>query len=130
MMLTIIFRSLPTGKSFSSKLHRSWFYFSVTGVPKDTLIQFTIKNMTNQQKLFSYGMKPFSRILPREKPEWDPIQTPVSYTKYSKDHFEITFSHFFHYSPFEQSQFALCEPHSYMDCQNKLSMLERKLMNN
>lgn len=75
-------------------------------------------------------MKPFYRILPKQKPDWEPIQTPLSYAKYSKEHFEIVFTHFFNYSPFDQTFFALCEPFSYLDCQNKLSMIERKLMKN
>ena len=43
----------------SENSYRTWFFFSVTGLPaKARTIRFTLKNMSNQQKLINYGHKP------------------------------------------------------------------------
>ena len=44
--------------------YRTWFYFSVTGVPEGESLTFTIKNMNNQGKLYKSGLKPVFRVLP------------------------------------------------------------------
>eukprot|EP00347_Sterkiella_histriomuscorum_P005760 403355373 len=97
--------------------YRCWFHFYVTGVPRDTLVIFTIKNMMNQSKLFSYGMKPVFKILPKSQLNWEPIQGELTYQKYSKEHFEISWTHFFQTNSLEQTFFAFCEPFSYQECQ-------------
>jgi len=83
--------------------------------------------MQNQQKLFSYGMKPYFRIMPKTQPHWIPVTSEVTHQKISKDTLEVTWDHFFFTESIEQTYFAFCQPFSYSDLQAKLSGLDRKL---
>ena len=66
-MLMKHFSRRVIGIQYLFKHYRTWFYFYVTGVDQGTTITFTIENMSNQSKLFSYGMKPFFRVMPRHQ---------------------------------------------------------------
>eukprot|EP00291_Cryptomonas_curvata_P001003 CAMPEP_0172193632 /NCGR_PEP_ID=MMETSP1050-20130122/25081_1 /TAXON_ID=233186 /ORGANISM="Cryptomonas curvata, Strain CCAP979/52" /LENGTH=108 /DNA_ID=CAMNT_0012869247 /DNA_START=70 /DNA_END=392 /DNA_ORIENTATION=+ len=41
--------------------YRTWFYFSVSGVKKDQLLNLCISNLNPQTKMFNQGMKPVWR---------------------------------------------------------------------
>ena len=57
--------------------YRTWFYFSVTGVPQGELLTFTFKNLSNQTKLYNQGLKPVFRVLPTQQNKWRRILTKV-----------------------------------------------------
>ena len=51
---------------YSNKGHyRTWFYFSVKGVPRNQSLTFVIRNMNNQGSLYRAGLKPVYRVLPK-----------------------------------------------------------------
>jgi hypothetical protein len=56
--------SLPYTPLASGSNYRTWFYFSVTGVPRGETVIFSMRNMNNQGRLFKMGLKPVYRVLP------------------------------------------------------------------
>jgi hypothetical protein len=101
-------------------------------------VDFTIRNLSNQAKLYSFGMKPSFKEV-GDSP-WAPIPGPVSFDKAARplpldlpdhvegsDNYELSFSfRFSSENDFRRTYFAYCEPHSYSDCQAYLNELERR----
>ena len=92
--------------------YRTWFYFSVTGVPAEQCLTFTVRNMNNQGKLYKSGLKPVYRVLPNTQKKWKRIQNEVMFD-YASDGFYISFSHHFSYDDNEVTYFAFTYPFSY-----------------
>lgn len=44
--------------------YRTWFYFSVKGVPQGEQLTFTFKNLNDQRQLYGNGLKPVFRSVP------------------------------------------------------------------
>jgi len=103
---------------------RTWFYFSVTNVPRETKLNFVIRNMGQQKPLFNHGMKPVIRI--GQTAKWDRIPGAVHFSSISKQHFQIQFSHKFLCAKQSTSYFAFCYPHTYTECQALLNKLEAR----
>ena len=128
-------------KRLNTHRFRAWYHFYVTGIPLGETIDFVIKNMSNQSKLYSFGMRPFFKeVISSDgynQTAWQPLppQSAVSFTKgifmnfpeclqpndYSQTPYELAFTHKFgstsNYSPNSRTYFAYCEPYSYTDCQ-------------
>ena len=77
--------------------YKTWFYFSVTGVPKSQTLTFSIRNMNNQGKLYKLGLKPVYRVLPDERKDWARITAEVGY-EYGSEGFIVTWQHHFTYT--------------------------------
>lgn len=61
--------------------YRTWFYFSVQGVPNNTTLTFVMRNMNNQGALYKVGLKPVYRVLPKTSKRWKRIPGNVDYGK-------------------------------------------------
>lgn len=59
--------------------YKTWFYFSVRGVPQGEQLTFTFKNLNVQTKLYGQGLKPVFRVLPTTQRRWRRIFTKVNY---------------------------------------------------
>jgi len=44
---------MEIGNDFNTNL-KTWFYFSVEGIPLGTIVTFVITNMSNQVKIYQY----------------------------------------------------------------------------
>ena len=55
----------------------TWFYFSVIGVCPGETLHFTVRNMNNQMRLYTSGLKPVTRVLPSQ-PYWRRIPGEVT----------------------------------------------------
>jgi hypothetical protein len=76
-----------TGMMKRLNIYRAWYHFYVTGIAPGETIDFVIKNMSNQSKLYSFGMRPFFKeVLSSDgynQTSWQPLpsQEPVSFSK-------------------------------------------------
>lgn len=106
--------------------YKTWFYFSIKGVPQGENITFTFKNANEQSKLYGQGLKPVFRSLPNSQPKWRRIFTKVNYFINSEDQFTLRFQHMFSNPPSETVYFAFSYPWSYEDSQAKIDEIEQK----
>ena len=67
------------GAPYQDDGYKTWFYFSVKGVPQGEQLTFTFKNLNNQTKLYGQGLKPVFRIVPSNHKKWRRIFTKVNY---------------------------------------------------
>ena len=44
----------------NTKGNTQWFFFSVKNVPKNTVVKFNLVNMSKNDSLFNFGMKPMA----------------------------------------------------------------------
>ena len=88
-----LYPSSDAAECVESETYRTWFHFYVTGIERGTTLCFTLKNLTNQSKLYSFGMRPFYRVIPHSSPHWQPIPTVPFYSKEGSPSFDVTFSH-------------------------------------
>eukprot|EP00794_Sanderia_malayensis_P004908 gene4908-5555_t len=105
--------------------NRTWFYFGVKGGQAGKTLQINVMNMNKQGKLYSQGMAPVFKVVPVKEPKWDRIRNRVSY-KVVDGQFILTFSYTFPEIRNPTVYFAFCYPHSYKECQKKLSQLDKE----
>jgi hypothetical protein len=67
------------GAPYQEDGYRTWFYFSVKGVPQGEQLTFTFKNLNNQTKLYGQGLKPVFRVLPTTQKKWRRLFTKANY---------------------------------------------------
>lgn len=108
------------GAPYQDDGYKTWFYFSVTGVPQGENLTFIFKNLNNQTKLYREGLKPVFRVLPNTQKKWRRIFTKVNYFINQEDQFTLKFQHMFSNPPNETTYFAFSYPWSYEDSQNKI----------
>lgn len=110
--------------------NRSWFYFSVTGVPQGTQARFRISNMNKQVTLYSQGMRPVYRTSSAVK--WARI--PDANVGYSLSqpstgptpNFTLTFHHTFLEASTAVTYFAFCYPFPYAALQEQLAAIDKQ----
>ncbi len=107
--------SLPyTPLQGGAQNYRTWFYYSVSGVPPGETITFSIRNMNNQGKLYKMGLKPVYKVVPSEQTEWQRIPNNVEYDYIEEGGpFYITFNHEFKYAESCLTFFAFTYPFSF-----------------
>jgi len=106
-------------KPYSTAGHyRTWFYFSVTGVPQGETLTFSMRNMNNQGKLYKAGLKPVFRVLPTHQKSWKRIPTAVTFD-YGSDGFSIQWQFAFNCDPSETAFFAFHYPYSFQESLQK-----------
>jgi hypothetical protein len=90
---------------------RTWFYYKVQA-PLGVMLNFTIKNLNLQGKLFREGMKPTVK----DEGDWVRIETPLNYKVTGEvcSFFEVSFSHVFRTN---EASFAFTFPWSYEENQ-------------
>ncbi|XP_036290864.1 cytosolic carboxypeptidase-like protein 5 isoform X1 [Pipistrellus kuhlii] len=108
--------------------NRSWFYFSVRGGSPGKLIKINIMNMNKQSKLYSQGMAPFVRTLP-SRPRWERIRDRPTF-EMTETQFVLSFVHRFLEGRGATTFFAFCYPFSYSDCQDLLTQLDQRFLEN
>ncbi|ESO03726.1 hypothetical protein HELRODRAFT_191938 [Helobdella robusta] len=108
--------------------NRTWFYFSVSGVPQFKIIKFNIMNLNKQGKLYSQGYTPMFKVkcFNTKVEKWERVKDKISYETVGSE-LILTFHHFF--SEVEAiTYFAFSYPWSYTDCQAKLEAFDIKLL--
>ena len=99
---------------YTNKGHyRTWFYFSVKGVPINHTLTFVIRNMNNQGALYRAGLKPVYRVMPKASKKWKRIPGNVDFGK-GEEGYQVTFSHTFTEDATEEETyyFAFSYPYS------------------
>jgi cytosolic carboxypeptidase protein 5 len=136
--------------------YRAWYYFYVTGFAPGETVDFVIKNMSNQSKLYSFGMRPYFREVLSDgytNSAWSMIPNPdVRFTKSItpvmsfpqhlppndrsvSNCYELHFTHRFSatHLPYNalstRTYFAYSEPYTYTDLCSQLNEIERRLAN-
>jgi cytosolic carboxypeptidase protein 5 len=104
--------------------YKTWFHFSVHGVPQGEQLTFTFKNLNNQTKLYSQGLKPVFRVLPSTQKKWRRIFQKVNYFFNCDDQFTLRFNHMFSNQPNETTYFAFSYPFSYQESQNSMDEIQ------
>lgn len=104
---------------------KTWFYFYVQGANKGETIKFSIKNMNKQAKLYSMGLRPVYRVIPKGK-GWQRIPGPTKWNRGTSG-LEVHFQHTFAQNDDERVYFAFTYPFSYHDIQEKTKKIEEKL---
>ncbi len=102
--------------------YRTWFYFSVSGVPSGSTLSFRIMNMNKQHGLYAQDYRPITRALPGA-PRWERTPSGVHY-EVVDGHFQLSWRHRCDGGPEALLYFAFCYPHSYSDCQTALGRLD------
>jgi len=62
----------------SSGHYKSWFYFSVKGLPREGRVTFSVKNMALQSKLYKMGLRPVFRTSPHSM-KWKRFTGPITW---------------------------------------------------
>lgn len=76
-----------TGKSFESQ-HKMWFYFSISGVTKDSQITLIIENINTCAKLYRDGHKP---VVKSDSESWRYIPNNVEIGQAETYYIKFTF---------------------------------------
>lgn len=113
------------GAPYQDDGYRTWFYFSVKGVPIGEQLTFVFKNLSNQAKLYNQGLKPVFRVLPNTQRKWRRVFQKVTYFFTQEDQFTLKFQHMFSNQPNETTFFAFSVPWSYQDSQDKMDEIQR-----
>jgi hypothetical protein len=118
--------SLPyTPLTGGAQNYRTWFHFSVTGVPRGDTVIFSIRNMNNQGRLFKLGLKPVYRN--SVSGGWQRIPASVQYDYLDEGGpFFITFTHNFIYDETETTYFAFSYPFSFEEIQAQSQAMVEK----
>ncbi|XP_056604967.1 cytosolic carboxypeptidase-like protein 5 isoform X1 [Triplophysa dalaica] len=108
--------------------NRSWFYFSVRGMPPGKLLKVNVMNMNKQSKLYSQGMTPLVRSVP-VKTRWERVRERPSF-EVSDSQFILSFVHRLLDVRGVTTYFSFCYPFSYTECQDMLLQLDQKFISN
>ncbi|XP_063684887.1 cytosolic carboxypeptidase-like protein 5 isoform X5 [Bolinopsis microptera] len=106
--------------------NRTWFHFSVSGVPSHKTLKITMCNLNKQSKLYSQGMMPVYRVVPG-KIKWERVRDRPTYEMIDGQ-FHLTFLHTVLDSKIT-TYFAFVYPFSYTDLQKKLDLFEARFIN-
>ena len=97
--------------------YKTWFYFSIKGMPRDSIITFSIRNMGNQGKLIKNGLRPVYRSLSSQK--WKRVHGTVKY-KNEKGYSTLSWEHEFdEMEANDVFYFAYTYPYSYTETLTK-----------
>ena len=105
------------------KRSRSWFFFGVAGVPTESNLQITVRDLNPLNQLFSQGMQPVWRV--GEEGDWNRVGRTEHFME--EEIFSITFSVT---TPSVKKAkalyFALTTPYTYTYLQSQLNSLEHQ----
>jgi hypothetical protein len=104
--------------------YKTWFYFSVEGVPQGSTLTFCIVNMSNQVKLFKEGHLP---VFCNEQDNcWKRIPQAIQQNGMTKreEGFELTFKHTFNNKT--KHYFAFSYPWTYTQANQMIEELMKK----
>lgn len=115
-------------------LYKSWFYFSITGVRPSTTINFTIRNMKNQSKLFTAGMRPVFKTVSADGSKviipWRRIPSKPTFTWNEEDEiFTLKWQYSVSKSADDITYFAYSYPYSFTEITKKLDEMQVKMIN-
>ncbi|XP_076861576.1 cytosolic carboxypeptidase-like protein 5 isoform X2 [Brachyhypopomus gauderio] len=106
--------------------NRSWFYFSVRGVPPGKLLKINVMNLNKQNKLYSQGMAPLVRTAPG-KTRWERVRERPTF-EMSESQFTLSFVHRVLDVRGAVTFLAFCYPFSYTECQDLLLQLDQRML--
>lgn len=115
-------------------LYRGWFYFSITGIRPSTTVTFTIRNMKNQSKLYTAGLRPVFKTVSGDGGKvvtsWRRIPSKPSFT-YNEDDdiFTLKWTFSFSKSVDDITYFAYSYPYSFSEITQKLDEMQSKMAN-
>lgn len=110
-------------------LYKAWFYFSISGVRPSTTVTFTIRNMRNQSKLYTAGMRPVFKSTSEDGSKvltsWRKIPSKPTFNWNEEDEiftlkWSFTVTH-------PVTYFAYSYPFSYTEITQKLDELEANM---
>lgn len=113
----------------SEILYRGWFYFSVTGAKPSTNLSFTVRNMKNQTKLFTAGLRPVFKTVSKDGKKvivpWRRIPSKPTFS-YDEDSDIFTLKWTFPSSKSSDNitYFAYSYPYSFQEITQKLDEFE------
>lgn len=94
------------------------------------MLTFTMKNMKNQTKLFTDGMKPVFRTVSKDGSvtPWKRIPSKPNFNyEEEEDNFEVEWTFLSSKSPEDVTYFAYTLPFSFKEITEKLDQLEEKM---
>lgn len=99
--------------------YKTWFYFSVSGVEQGKELSFSVRNMSNQGRLFKQGLRPVFRSASNMK--WKRVLGKIDYKVLQNGLSNVTWSHTFDNikDKDEEVFFAYTYPYSYTESLNK-----------
>lgn len=113
--------------------YKTWFYFSVTGVRPSTVVNFTIRNMKNQTKLYQAGMRPVFKTVSSDGKvivPWRKIPSKPNYTyDESEDIFTLKWSYGLSKASDDITYFAYSYPFSFTEITQKMDSFQSKMIN-
>lgn len=118
----------------SEILYKGWFHFSITGVQPSSTITFTIRNMKNQTKLFTAGLRPVFKTVSADGKKvivpWRRIPSKPTFTYNEEDEiFTLKWNFNCSKSPDYVHYFAYTFPYSFTEITKKLDQLEKVMTN-
>ena len=118
----------PDSIPYDPKGHyKTWFYFSVKGISKGQTLNFSIRNMANQGKLFKNGLRPVYRSCSNMK--WKRVHGKVQYKCNQNNSHVVNWTHTFENigGPDEEIYFAYTYPYSYNESLAKTQNMLKRL---
>ena len=118
----------------SEILYKGWFYFSITGVKPSTTVTFNIRNLKNQTKLFTAGLRPVFKTVSAEGNKviipWRRIPSKPTFTYNEEDEiFTLRWTFPSSKSPENTTYFAYTFPFSFKEITEKFDEMEEKMKN-
>lgn len=116
------------------ELYKTWFYFSITGVRPSTTVTFTIRNMKNQTKLYTAGMRPVFKTTTSDGNKtlisWRKIPAKPSFTWNEEEEiFTLKWTYACSKSEEDVTYFAYSYPWSFKEITQKLDEMQAKMIN-
>ena len=113
-------------------LYKAWFYFSITGVRPSTTVTFTIRNMKNQTKLYTAGMRPVFKTVSGDGSKviipWRKIPSKPSFNWNEQEEiFTLKWCFSVSKSAEDVTYFAYSYPYSYNEITQKIDEMETKM---
>jgi hypothetical protein len=115
-------------------LYKGWFYFSITGIRPSTTVTFTIKNMKNQSKLYTAGLRPVFKTVSADGSKtvipWRRIPSkPIFSYNEDTEIFILKWTFSFSKSVDDITYFAYSYPYSFAEITQKLDEMQSKMTN-
>ncbi|TRY87192.1 hypothetical protein DNTS_031722 [Danionella cerebrum] len=106
--------------------NRSWFFFSVRGLPAGKLLKINLMNLNKQSKLYSQGMAPLVRSLP-SRPRWERVRERPTF-QMQEGQFVLSFVHRLLDVEGLETFFSFCYPFTYTQSQERLRQIDQDFL--
>lgn len=123
----------PDSKPYVDEiLYRGWFYFSITGIRPSGTVTFTIKNMKNQTKLYTAGLRPVFKTVSADGSKivtpWRRIPSKPTFNYNEESElFNLKWTFSLSKSSDDITYFAYSYPYSFAEITKKLDEMQSKM---